>query len=90
VPLALSPYAASASGGTFASSAVNNHQGGKMKQVSRILVDLHRNESGQDLIEYALVAALIAFAAVAGMNYVASAINNAFSAIGNKLSNAIS
>ena len=50
----------------------------------------HREESGQDLIEYALVAALIAFAAIAGMNFVAATINNAFSTIGNKLSNAIS
>ncbi len=50
----------------------------------------HHDESGQDLIEYALVAALIAFAAIAGMNFVASTINEAFSKIGNKLSNAIS
>ncbi len=50
----------------------------------------HRDESGQDLIEYALVAALIAFAAIAGMNYVAASINNAFSTIGNKLTSAIS
>ena len=50
----------------------------------------HRDEAGQDLIEYALVAALIAFAAIAGMNFVAGTINNAFSKIGNKLSNAIS
>jgi pilus assembly protein Flp/PilA len=61
-----------------------------MKQISKILVAMHRDETGQDLIEYALVAALIAFAAVAGMNYVASELNNAFSKIGNKLSNAIS
>jgi pilus assembly protein Flp/PilA len=61
-----------------------------MEQVAKIFVALHRDESGQDLIEYALVAALIAFAAVAGMNYVASEINNAFSKIGNKLNNAIS
>ncbi len=61
-----------------------------MKQLAKLLVALHRDESGQDLIEYALVAALIAFAAVAGMNYVAAEINNAFSKIGNKLSNAIS
>ncbi len=61
-----------------------------MKQLAQLLFALHRDESGQDLIEYALVAALIAFAAVAGMNYVASEINNAFSKIGNKLSNAIS
>jgi pilus assembly protein Flp/PilA len=39
-------------------------------------------EDGQDLIEYALVVALIAFAAVAGMQSVATAINGAFTAIG--------
>jgi pilus assembly protein Flp/PilA len=52
--------------------------------------ELHRDESGQDLIEYALVVALIAFAAIAGMNFVASEINVAFSKIGNKLTSAIS
>ena len=47
--------------------------------------NLRNNEEGQDLIEYALVVALIAFAATAGMNTVASNINTAFSNIGNKL-----
>ncbi len=58
--------------------------------VKRTLQLFHQDESGQDLIEYALVAALIAFAAIAGMNYVASEINVAFSKVGNKLSSAIS
>ena len=40
---------------------------------------------GQDLIEYALVVALIAFAATAGMSTVAGDINLAFSNIGSKL-----
>jgi pilus assembly protein Flp/PilA len=40
---------------------------------------------GQDLIEYALVVALIAFAATAGMNTVASDINQAFTNIGNRI-----
>ena len=44
-----------------------------------------REDSGQDLIEYALVVALIAFAATVGMATVASQINAAFSAIGNKV-----
>jgi len=35
-------------------------------------------EDGQDLIEYVLVAALIALGATAGMNALANAINNAF------------
>lgn len=42
-------------------------------------------ESGQDLIEYALVVALIAFAAAAGMSAVATKINAAFTNIGTKL-----
>jgi pilus assembly protein Flp/PilA len=44
------------------------------------------NENGQDLIEYALVVALIAFAATVGMGTVAKGINNAFGNIANKLS----
>jgi pilus assembly protein Flp/PilA len=40
---------------------------------------------GQDLIEYALVVALIAFAAAAGMSTVATKINTAFTSIGTKL-----
>ena len=42
-------------------------------------------EDGQDLIEYALVVALIAFAAVAGMQTVATDINAAFTSIGTTL-----
>ncbi len=48
------------------------------------------NEEGQDLIEYALVVALIAFAATAGMSTLAGAINNAFTSVGTTLSNYIS
>ena len=50
-------------------------------QLNTLLAD----ERGQDLIEYALVVALIAFAATAGMDTVANKINVAFSNIGNKL-----
>ena len=45
---------------------------------------------GQDLIEYALVVALIAFAATAGMNSVASQINLAFGSVGNKVASYVS
>ena len=48
-----------------------------------------KEEQGQDLIEYALVVALIAFAATAGMSTVANKINLAFSKIGTKLDSAI-
>jgi pilus assembly protein Flp/PilA len=50
-----------------------------------ILKHLLRDESGQDLIEYALVAALIALGAVAAMNGLATGISNAFSSISSSL-----
>jgi pilus assembly protein Flp/PilA len=53
-----------------------------------LLASLHEDESGQDLIEYALVCALIALGAIAGMGTVADTINNAFSKIGMELSSA--
>jgi pilus assembly protein Flp/PilA len=43
------------------------------------------NDNGQDLIEYALVVALIAFAATVGMSTIAQDINQAFTNIGTKL-----
>ena len=46
------------------------------------LKNLHREEAGQDLIEYALVVALIALAATAGMSNLATALNSAFSKLG--------
>jgi pilus assembly protein Flp/PilA len=54
-----------------------------------ILKRLSQEESGQDVIEYALVAAVIALAAVAAMSTLASNISNAFSAVGTKLSSAV-
>ncbi len=46
-------------------------------------------EEGQDLVEYALVVALIAFGAVAGMNALAGGINTAFQNVSTKLLAAI-
>jgi pilus assembly protein Flp/PilA len=52
-------------------------------------IEFLKEESGQDLIEYTLVAALIGFAAVAGMNTLAGDLNTAFSKIGSKLNASI-
>jgi pilus assembly protein Flp/PilA len=52
------------------------------------LKNLMAGEEGQDLIEYALVVALIAFAAVGAMGTLASDINNTFIGIGNSLTSA--
>jgi pilus assembly protein Flp/PilA len=49
-------------------------------------VQMFREENGQDLVEYALVVALIALAATAGMSTLAQDINNAFTLIGSTVS----
>ena len=54
-----------------------------------LLRKLHSDESGQDLVEYALVAALIAFGSVVAMDSLACNINNVFSAIGSQLVSAM-
>ena len=56
-----------------------------MKNILTVLQKLHKDESGQDLIEYALVAALIALAATVGMKGLAGSINTAFGRIGTSL-----
>lgn len=48
------------------------------------------DESGQDLIEYALVAGLIALGAIAAMTGLSGKIGNAFNTVGNNLTNSIS
>ena len=50
-------------------------------------VQVLRASHGQDLIEYALMAGLIALAATAGMNSVAGSINNAFTNLGTAITN---
>jgi len=49
------------------------------------LLELHRDESAQDLVEYALVAVIIALAAAAGMGSVAKDINDIFSSVAKKI-----
>ena len=64
-----------------------------MKSVSTNLFQFLRNilalEEGQDLVEYALVVALIAFGAISGMKFLATGLNNAFSDIANVLTSNI-
>ena len=51
--------------------------------------NLMAREEGQDLVEYALVVALIAFGAVLGMGALANGINTAFGDVSTKLLAAI-
>jgi len=46
-----------------------------------MLKNLHKEESGQDLVEYALIAALIAVACVATMKTLAASINAEFTKV---------
>jgi pilus assembly protein Flp/PilA len=50
-----------------------------------LLKDLHREESGQDLIEYGLVALVVALGSLAGMGNLAQSINSLFSDISGEL-----
>jgi pilus assembly protein Flp/PilA len=44
-----------------------------------------KNDEGQDLVEYALLVALIALVCVSGVNNVATAVNNVFTNISSSL-----
>lgn len=46
-------------------------------------------ESGQDLIEYALVAGLIGLAAVTAMSSLSTKISTAFNSVGSQLTSAV-
>jgi pilus assembly protein Flp/PilA len=52
--------------------------------------DLATREEGQDLVEYALVVALIAFGATAGMKALAGGLNTAFGNISTTLASYVS
>ena len=56
--------------------------------MKEILKRLWVEESGQDLIEYALLVALVALAATLGMNSLATAINTEFANLGTSLTTA--
>lgn len=56
-----------------------------MKHIMQFVRTFAEDESGQDLIEYALVAGLIGLGAVTAMGTLASSISNAFSNIATKL-----
>jgi pilus assembly protein Flp/PilA len=55
-----------------------------------MLQDLISREDGQDLVEYALVVALIAFGATAGMKALAGGLNTGFTEVSTKLGSYVS
>jgi pilus assembly protein Flp/PilA len=58
-----------------------------MKETARRLVALIQDESGQDLIEYALVAGLIGLGAVATVSGFAGTVENVLNSAGNSIAN---
>jgi len=57
-----------------------------MKHLVKKLVT---EESGQDLIEYCLLAALVGLGSVVTMSHLASAISNTFGVVGNAMSSSV-
>jgi pilus assembly protein Flp/PilA len=58
--------------------------------MKQLLKKLATEDSGQDLIEYALVAALVGLVAVASITALKNSISNTFNSIGTQLSNSVS
>jgi len=54
-------------------------------EMKNLLMRLWNEESGQDLVEYGLLLALLAVAAIASMQKVASAVSNVFGAAAGNL-----
>ncbi len=59
-----------------------------MKYIKQLIRTFAHDESGQDLIEYALVAGLIGLGAVTAMGGLSGAISNAFSSVSSRLTSA--
>ena len=60
-----------------------------MMNMKQLLSNLINEDSGQDLIEYALVAALVGLGAVAAMKGLSNSIGTTFSGVGNSLTSAV-
>jgi len=87
----VNPQSSSSSGKTgengrvLGMTAQSNFTKGVLQMVN-LLKNLHKEESGQDLIEYALIGLIVALGAIAGMGNLASSINKEFTKIASQLS----
>jgi pilus assembly protein Flp/PilA len=60
-----------------------------MNNSKKLFLSLLQDESGQDLIEYALVAGLVGLAAVGAMSGLSTKISNAFNSVGSSLTSSV-
>jgi pilus assembly protein Flp/PilA len=54
-----------------------------------MLWNVIKQDEGQDLVEYALVIAVVCLGIISGMNTLANGINNAMTTLGTKLNSAV-
>ncbi|MGP8258681.1 MAG: Flp family type IVb pilin [Acidobacteriaceae bacterium] len=59
-----------------------------MKNIKQLLHNAMKEESGQDLIEYALVAALVGLGSVAAISGLDNTLKNTYNGVGSSLTNA--
>jgi pilus assembly protein Flp/PilA len=60
-----------------------------MRKFTEIVFSIDRDNSGQDLIEYALVAGFIGLGAIAAMTGLSTAMGSAFARVGSALTSAV-
>ena len=60
-----------------------------MVRVSTLVFSLIADDSGQDLVEYALIVGIMALASIAMMQSLASSIATAFTGIGTRITGAV-
>jgi len=73
----------------FPTAAFKPAIGENTMNIKQIVSALVSDESGQDLVEYALVVALIALGSIASMKTLTSAISSLFTQVGTNLTNAV-
>jgi pilus assembly protein Flp/PilA len=66
------------------------HRAERRKQaIAPVIRHLLRDESAQDLIEYALVAALVGLGAVTALKSLKNTVGNTFNSVGSSLTNSV-
>jgi Flp pilus assembly pilin Flp len=58
-----------------------------MRNLTSLAVSLVRNEQGQDLIEYALLATFVSLLAIVGAGLLGTALNNWYSKVADNVNN---
>jgi pilus assembly protein Flp/PilA len=60
-----------------------------LRRAYLLMKQMLKNENGQDMVEYALIVAVIAFGAMIGMRSLATGLNKAFNSISTTLSTSV-